>query len=111
MSQKSAMSVAKDYVNSVCENDISRVDGKQRNPKIVRQIMRSYARNISTLAKEIEDGAKHLLEIRRLIQEYNKTEKQVPLREPDFSIVLTGGKMAYTRTDGVQVIPLACLKD
>ena len=99
------MSVAKDYVNSVCENDISRVDGKQRNPKIVRQIMRSYARNISTLAKEIEDGAK------RLIQEYNKTEKQVPLREPDFLIVLTGGKMAYTRTDGVQVIPLACLKD
>lgn len=49
--------------------------------------MRSYARNISTLAKEIEDGAKHLLEIRRLIQEYNKTEKQVPLREPDFLIL------------------------
>ena len=73
--------------------------------------MRSYAKNISTLAKEIEDGAKHLLEIRRLIQEYNKTEKQVPLREPDLLIVLTGGKMAYTRTDGVQVIPLACLKD
>lgn len=248
MSQKSAMLVAKDYVNSVCENDISRVDGKQRNPKIARQIMRSYARNISTLAKktnilgditasgditismdtyddyvealeklyviqdidawcpairsktairsapkrcftdpsiavaamnisaealevqlktfgfifeqmcvrdlkaytadfnscisyyrdryglesdlvlhlederyaliecklgskEIEDGAKHLLEIRRLIQEYNKTEKQVPLREPDLLIVLTGGKMAYTRADGVKVIPLACLKD
>lgn len=248
MSQKSAMLIAKDYVNSVCENDISRVDGKQRNPKIARQIMRSYARNISTLAKktnilgditasgditismdtyddyvealeklyviqdidawcpairsktairsapkrcftdpsiavaamnisaealevqlktfgfifeqmcvrdlkaytadfnsrisyyrdryglesdlvlhlederyaliecklgskEIEDGAKHLLEIRRLIQEYNKTEKQVPLREPDLLIVLTGGKMAYTRVDGVKVIPLACLKD
>ena len=248
MSQKSAMLVAKDYVNSVCENDISRVDGKQRNPKIARQIMKSYARNISTLAKktnilgditasgditismdtyddyvealeklyviqdidawcpairsktairsapkrcftdpsiavaamnisaealevqlktfgfifeqmcvrdlkaytadfksrisyyrdryglesdlvlhlederyaliecklgskEIEDGAKHLLEIRRLIQEYNKTEKQVPLREPDLLIVLTGGKMSYTRADGVKVIPLACLKD
>lgn len=248
MSQKSAMLVAKDYVNSVCENDISRVDGKQRNPKIARQIMKSYARNISTLAKktnilgditasgditismdtyddylealeklyviqdidawcpairsktairsapkrcftdpsiavaamnisaealevqlktfgfifeqmcvrdlkaytadfnsrisyyrdryglesdlvlhlederyaliecklgskEIEDGAKHLLEIRRLIQEYNKTEKQVPLREPDLLIVLTGGKISYTRADGVKVIPLACLKD
>lgn len=246
--QKSAMLVAKDYVNSVCENDISNVDGKQRNPKIARQIMRSYARNISTLAKktniladitasgditismdtyddyvqaleklfviqdidawcpairsktslrsapkrcftdpsiavaamnisaealevqlktfgfifeqmcvrdlkaytadfnsrisyyrdrygleadfvlhledgryaliecklgsqEIEDGAKHLLEIKRLIQEYNKAEKQVPLREPDLLIVLTGSKMAYTRTDGVKVIPLACLKD
>lgn len=248
MSQKSAMLVAKDYVNSVCENDISKIDGKQRNPKIARQIMRSYARNISTLAKktniladitasgditismdtyddyvealeklfviqdidawcpairsktalrsapkrcftdpsiavaamnigaealemqlktfglifeqmcvrdlkaytadfnsrisyyrdryglesdlvlhlederyaliecklgshEIEEGAKHLLEIKRLIQEYNKTEKQVPLREPDLLIVLTGGKMAYTRADGVKVIPLACLKD
>ena len=248
MSPKSAMLVAKDYVNSVCENDIIKVDGKQRNPKIARQIMRSYARNISTLAKktniltdvtasgditismdtyddyvealeklfviqdidawcpairsktalrsapkrcftdpsiavasmnisaealetqlktfgfifeqmcirdlkaytadfnsrisyyrdrygleadlvlhlederyaliecklgsrEIEDGAKHLLEIKRLIQEYNNTEKQVPLREPDLLIVLTGGNMAYTRTDGVKVIPLASLRD
>ena len=248
MNPKSAMLVAKDYVNSVCENDIIKVDGKQRNPKIARQIMRSYARNISTLAKktniltdvtasgditismdtyddyvealeklfviqdidawcpairsktalrsapkrcftdpsiavasmnisaealetqlktfgfifeqmcirdlktytadfnsrisyyrdrygleadlvlhlederyaliecklgsrEIEDGAKHLLEIKRLIQEYNNTEKQVPLREPDLLIVLTGGNMAYTRTDGIKVIPLASLRD
>ena len=248
MSRKSAMLVARDYVNSVCESDIARVDGKQRNPKIARQIIRSYARNISTLAKktniladvtasgditismdtfddyvealeklfviqdidawcpairsktalrsapkrcftdpsiavasmnisaealetqlktfgfifeqmcirdlkaytadfnsrisyyrdrygleadlvlhleddryaliecklgsrEIEDGAKHLLEIKRLVMEYNKTEKQAPLREPDLLIVLTGGNMAYTRTDGVKVIPLACIKD
>ena len=47
----------------------------------------------------------------RLIQEHNKTEKQVPLREPDLMIVMTGGSMAYTRPDGVKVIPLACLKD
>ena len=62
-------------------------------------------------SNEIEDGAKHLLEIKRLIQEYNKVEKQVPLREPDLLIVLTGGRMAYTRPDGVKVIPLATLKD
>ena len=248
MNQKTAMLVAKDYVNSICENDISKVDGKQRNPKIARQIMRSYARNISTLAKktniladvtasgditismdtyddyvealeklfviqdidawcpairsktalrsapkrcfidpsiaaaamnisaealetqlktfgfifeqmcirdlkvytadfnshtsyyrdryglesdlvlhlederyaliecklgsrDIEEGAKHLTEIRRLIQEYNKTERQVPLREPDLLIVLTGGRIAYTRPDGVKVLPLACLKN
>ena len=36
---------------------------------------------------------------------------QVPLREPDLMIVMTGGSMAYTRPDGVKVIPLACLKD
>lgn len=248
LSPKAGMMVAKDYVTSVCDNDISAIDKRQRNPKIARQIMRSYARNISTLAKkssiladvtssgeitlstttfddyvcaleklfviqdidawcpairsktairsmpkrcfcdpsvavaamginaealetqlktfgfifeqmcvrdlraytadfhshisyyrdrygleadlvlhledgryaliecklgsrEIEEGAAHLLEIKRLIQEYNKTEHQVPLREPDLLIVLTGGHIAYTRPDGVKVIPLSCLKD
>lgn len=248
LSPKASMMVARDYVKSVCEQDISAVDKKQRNPKIAIQIMRSYARNISTLAKktniladvtaseninismdtfddyvgaleklfviqdidawcpairsksavrsapkrsftdpsiavaamnvnaegletqlktfgfifeqmcardlraytadfnshlsyyrdrygleadlvlhladgkyaliecklgsrEIEDGAKHLLEIKRLIQEHNMTEKQVPLREPDLMIVLTGGKMAYTRPDGVKIIPLACFRE
>lgn len=62
-------------------------------------------------SREIEDGAKHLLEIKRLVHEYNKTEKQVPLREPDLLIVMTGGHMAYTRSDGVKIIPLGCLKD
>ena len=246
LSKKSSMMIAKDYVNSVCDNDISSVDKKQRNPKVARQIMRSYARNISTLAKknsiltdvtasgdiaisidtlddyigaleklfviqdigawcpairsktairsapkrcftdpsivvaslgisaealetqlktfgfifeqmcvrdlkaytadlgghlsyyrdrygleadlvlhledgryaliecklgsrEIEEGAKHLLELRRLIREHNKVERQVSLREPDLLIVLTGGQMAYTRLDGVKIIPLACL--
>lgn len=248
MSEKAKMMIARDYVNSVCEVDISAVDKKQRNSKIARQIMRSYARNISTVAKkssiladitssgdislsldtfdeyvgaleklfviqdidawcpairsktairsmpkrgfcdpsiavaamgvnadgletqlktfgfifeqmcardlraytpgfgnhlsyyrdrygleadlvlhlddgryaliecklgsrEIDDGAKHLLEIKRLIQEANKAEKQVPLREPDLMMILTGGSMAYSRPDGVKVIPLACLKD
>lgn len=248
MKEKAGMLVAKDWVNSVCENDISSVDKKQRNPKIARRIMRSYARNISTLAKkssiladvtaseeitlsmdtfddyisaleklhviqdidawcpairsktairsapkrcftdpsiavaamnigaealetqlktfgfifeqmcirdlkaytadfnshisyyrdrygleadlvlhlederyaliecklgssEIEEGAAHLLEIKRLVQVYNKTEKQASLREPDLLIVITGGQMAYTRPDGVKVLPLACLKD
>ena len=244
MGEKACMLIAKDYVNSVCENDISAVDGKQRNAKIAKLIMKSYARNISTLAKksniladvtgsedvslsmdtfddyvtaleklfviqdidawcpairsktairsapkrcftdpsiaiaalglnaevletqlktfgfifeqmcvrdlraytadfdshisyyrdryglesdlvlhlsdgryaliecklgshEIDDGAKHLLEIKRLIQEHNEGEKQVPLREPDLLITLTGGSMAYTRPDGVKVVPLA----
>lgn len=62
-------------------------------------------------SSEIDEGAEHLLEFKRLIQEHNKTEKQVPIREPDLLIVMTGGRMAYTRSDGVKVIPLACLKD
>lgn len=62
-------------------------------------------------SSEIEEGAQHLLKIKQLVQEYNKKEKQVPLREPDLLIVITGGAMAYTRDDGVKVIPIACLKD
>lgn len=62
-------------------------------------------------SKEIEEGASHLVELKRLIREYNEKEKQVPLREPDLMIVLTGGKMAYTRPDGVKIIPLGCLKN
>ena len=60
---------------------------------------------------EIEEGAGHLVELKRLIREHNKEEKQVPIREPDLMIVLTGGKMAYTRPDGVKIIPLGCLRD
>ena len=62
-------------------------------------------------SRDIDEGAKHLLEIRQLIRERNKTERQMPLREPDLLIVLTGGEFAYTREDGVKVIPLGCLKD
>lgn len=61
--------------------------------------------------KDIEEGAAHLLEIKKLIREYNQKEKQCPLREPDLMIVITGGKMAYTRNDGVKVIPIGTLKD
>lgn len=62
-------------------------------------------------SKEIEEGASHLVELKKLIAAHNKAESQCPLREPDLLIVLTGGQMAYTRDDGVMVIPLACLKD
>ena len=62
-------------------------------------------------SKEIEEGAKHLLEIKRLVIEKNKAEKQIKLREPDLLIVLTGGEMAYTREDGVKIIPIGCLRD
>jgi predicted AAA+ superfamily ATPase len=247
-SSKAQLLIAKNYVRSVCDEDVSRVDGKQRDSKIAGFLLRSYARNISTLAKkttllsditssgevslsmdtfrdyegalerlfviqnidawspairsktairstpkrgfcdpsiavallgmspktmsvqlktfgfifeqmcirdlraytmdinshvsyyhdrygleadivlhledgryaliecklgskEIDAGAEHLLELKRLIQEYNKQEKQMPIREPNLLIILTGGKMAYTRNDGVKVIPLGCLKD
>ena len=62
-------------------------------------------------SEEIEKGAAHLLEIKQLINEYNNKEKQILIREPDLLMVITAGPMAYTRPDGVHVVPLACLKD
>ena len=62
-------------------------------------------------SREIEDGARHLVSLRELIRQRNESERQMPLRLPDLLIVLTGGELAYTRADGVKVIPLGCLKD
>jgi len=245
--EKAQLMVVKDYINSVCKTDISSVDGVSRDDKLTRLILRTYARNISTLArksnmlkdiranvetcsdntlddylnalnklfviqdvdawcpavrsatairrspkrefvdpsiavavlgltpetllmdlktfgfifecmcirdlksysqalggsisyyhdrydleadavlhlddgryaliefklgsKEIDLGASHLLQIKSLVQEYNKREKQIRLREPDQLIVITGGDIAYARPDGVKIIPLACLRD
>ena len=243
----SRLALAKDYVANLCESDISSVDGVQRNPALARAILRSYARNLSTLAdttsirkdvlstmetcspttldsylnafrrlfviddadawcpsirsatavragkkreladpsiaaaalglapdafaldlktfgfffeslairdlraysaplagtvshyrdrygleadavlhledgryalvevklggSKVEEGASHLLQLRDLIRSHNQSEEQVPLREPDLLLVLTGTDMAYTRPDGVKVIPLGCLRD
>lgn len=247
MSRKAKLLIAKDYVDIICREDISRVDKKNRNPSLARLILRSYARNICTLAKkssmladvaqemerismptfddyvealeklyviddieawspairsksvirtgkkrcfvdpsiavaalgaspetleldlntfgfifeclcfrdlraysqaigghlsyyhdrygleadavlhldngkyaliecklgsrEIEDGAKHLLEIKRLILEKNQQQDQIRIKEPDLLMVITGGEMAYTREDGVKVVPIGCLRD
>lgn len=246
-SREAKLIVAKDYFRNVCESDISTVDGVSRNPVMAELVMKSYARNISTLAKksvifkdvsanadsisrstfdgylnalkrlfviedidawcpairsattirsgqkrefadpsiavaalglgpdylekdlktfgfifecmcirdlrvysqamggnlsyyydrygleadavlhiadgryaliefklgsaEIEEGAKHLLKIKELVKAYNQKEKQVPLREPDLLMIITGGNIAYTREDGVKIVPIACLKN
>ena len=45
-----APQIARNYVDAVLHEDIQRVDGIERNPNRLRQLLRSYARNISTLA-------------------------------------------------------------
>ena len=45
--------VATDYFNNVVEVDISRVDGVGRDSALAAQLLRSYARNISTLATKV----------------------------------------------------------
>ena len=60
---------------------------------------------------DIEDGAKHLLKIERLVAEYNEKETQAKLRAPDLKIVITGSEYGYQRPDGVFVIPIGALRD
>lgn len=52
-----ALKMAMDYVDAVINFDVSRVDGVEKNPERVRALLRSLARNISTLAtnKTIEN--------------------------------------------------------
>jgi len=61
-------------------------------------------------SRDIEEGAGHLIELKRLIKKAND-EKKPNLREPSLLIVITGGDMAYTRKDGVKIIPIGTMKD
>lgn len=55
-------------------------------------------------SKEIEEGAKHLLELADLVKEHN-------MKTPSLLMILTGGEFAYQREDGVFIIPIGCLRD
>lgn len=54
-------------------------------------------------SKEIDEASEHLLKLKDLIS-MNK------LHQPSFLMVLTAGKYAYRRDDGVLVVPIGCLK-
>lgn len=60
---------------------------------------------------DIEEGAKHLIELESLVKEHNKKETQIKLRLPDLKIVITGTQYGYKRPDGVLVVPIGCLRD
>lgn len=50
LSERLALRMAVDYVEAIINQDISRVDGIEKNPDRVRLLLRSLARNISTAA-------------------------------------------------------------
>lgn len=50
-SDKAKLQISKDYIESVSQTDISTVDNVSRNQNWTKLILKSYARNISTLAK------------------------------------------------------------
>lgn len=55
-------------------------------------------------SKQIDEAAEHLLKIRDKIN----TDK---MKEPSFMMILTGGELAYQRSDGVFVVPIGCLRN
>jgi predicted AAA+ superfamily ATPase len=48
--KETALRMARDYVEAIIHQDISRVDNIEKNPERVRLLLRSLARNISTVA-------------------------------------------------------------
>ena len=50
--KKAQLFVSHNYVDNICDSDASTVDGVKRISERVRAILRSYARNLSTLATE-----------------------------------------------------------
>ncbi len=50
--KKAQLAIAKDYFNQIYEKDMFSVDDVKRNQETMKAILRSYARNISTLAKK-----------------------------------------------------------
>jgi predicted AAA+ superfamily ATPase len=54
--------------------------------------------------RQIEEAAANLIKLSQKID----TEK---MNQPTFLMVLTGGQVAYKRSDGVLVVPIGCLRD
>ena len=50
VSRDGALTIARDYLESLIENDIKTVDGVDRNPNRLRTVLRSLARNTCTTA-------------------------------------------------------------
>jgi predicted AAA+ superfamily ATPase len=52
LKENSALRMARDYVESIIHQDVSRVDGIEKNPERVRLLLRSLSRNLSTMASQ-----------------------------------------------------------
>ena len=57
----------------------------------------------------IENGAKNLIKLDNLIKK-NIKEKKLNIKAPSFLAIVTGGEYAYTRPDGVKILPIGVLR-
>jgi len=55
-------------------------------------------------SSQIDEASRNLLKVKELLEKNN-------LELPSLMIVLTAGKIAYKKDDGILVIPIGCLKD
>jgi len=49
MNENQALQIAKNYIDVLCNSDVSRIDGVKRDPSLARAILKSYARQVSTI--------------------------------------------------------------
>lgn len=49
LNEKDSLAISKNYIEVLCESDISRVDGVNRNSNLARAILKAYARQVSTI--------------------------------------------------------------
>ncbi len=49
LEKEQALEIPKNYIDVLCSSDISKIDGVKRNPALARAILKSYARQISTI--------------------------------------------------------------
>lgn len=61
--------------------------------------------------KFVDEGAEHLLKLKNLIEKNNQDNPKNKMKLPDVLMVVTGSTYAYTREDGVLVVPIGCLKN
>lgn len=50
LAEKAGLRMARNYVDAIIQQDVSRVDGIEKNPERVRLLLRSLARNTATIA-------------------------------------------------------------
>ena len=85
LNEKSALDVPKNYLDILCESDISKVDGVKRNPMLARAILKAYARQVSTinssktLYKDVQANYSDISE--RTIFDYINTLKRLYIIE------------------------------
>lgn len=62
MKDRASLLQARNYVDAVCNSDITRVDGVERNPTLAHHLMRSYARHqggqvpVNTIVSDLKEN-------------------------------------------------------